>query len=87
MEQVFDLSKKNRNLKKKTSGYDEDVSNDDEDYEWLVHLSDKRENLPNFWLITKVEQEAVTIFFHCRSVIVIGAHAGAPNFLSLIALF
>lgn len=26
----------------------------------------KREHLPNFWLITKVEQETVTIYFHCR---------------------
>ncbi|KAH0819001.1 hypothetical protein GEV33_003789 [Tenebrio molitor] len=47
-------------------GYDEDVSNDDDDYEWLQHLNMKRENLPNFWLITKVEPETVTTYFHCR---------------------
>ncbi|XP_008200755.1 KICSTOR complex protein SZT2 isoform X3 [Tribolium castaneum] len=48
------------------TGYDEDVSNDDDDYEWLHHLNMKRTNLPNFWLVTKVEQETVTIYFHCR---------------------
>jgi hypothetical protein len=48
------------------TGYDEDVSNDDDDYEWLQHLNMKRENLPNFWLITKVEPETVTTYFHCR---------------------
>jgi hypothetical protein len=51
-------------------GYDEDVSNDDDDYEWLQHLNMKRENLPNFWLITKVEPETVTTYFHCRFTIV-----------------
>ncbi|KAJ3640250.1 hypothetical protein Zmor_003559 [Zophobas morio] len=57
------------------TGYDEDVSNDDDDYEWLQHLNMKREHLPNFWLITKVEQEAVTLYFHCRFLELANAHA------------
>ncbi|KAG5885699.1 hypothetical protein JTB14_002313 [Gonioctena quinquepunctata] len=47
-------------------GYDEDVSEDYDDYEWLITLNNKRLHLPNFWLIMKVDQEIVTIYFHCR---------------------
>ncbi|RZC33025.1 SZT2-like, partial [Asbolus verrucosus] len=59
------------------TGYDEDVSNDDEDYEWLQHLNMKRQNLPNFWLITQVEQETVTIYFHCRFLELTTIHVNA----------
>lgn len=47
-------------------GYEEDVSDDEEDYEWLLHMDSKRPHLPNFWLIMQIEQTAVTIYFHCR---------------------
>ncbi|KAL3289662.1 hypothetical protein HHI36_023070, partial [Cryptolaemus montrouzieri] len=47
-------------------GYDEDVSEDYEDYEWLTNLDLKRQALPNFWLIMKIDHDVVTIYFHCR---------------------
>lgn len=47
-------------------GYEEDVSEEDDDYDWLIHLDNKRQHLPNFWLIMQIEQERVTIYFHCR---------------------
>lgn len=47
-------------------GYDEDVSEDYDDFDWLIHLNNKRKHLPNFWLILKIEQEVVTVYFHCR---------------------
>lgn len=48
-------------------GYEEDISDDEEeDYEWLLHMDNKRPHLPNFWLIMQIEQNAVTIYFHCR---------------------
>lgn len=47
-------------------GYEEDVSDDEEDYDWLLHMDNKRPHLPNFWLIMQIEQNAVTIYFHCR---------------------
>lgn len=46
-------------------GYEEDVSEDYEDYDWLTNFDMKRPNLPNFWLIMKVDHD-VTIYFHCR---------------------
>ncbi|KAL1492858.1 hypothetical protein ABEB36_011037 [Hypothenemus hampei] len=52
-------------------GYDEDNEGDDlseseDDYEWLENLSFRRPLLPNFWLILKVDQELVNVYFHCR---------------------
>ncbi|XP_066247487.1 KICSTOR complex protein SZT2-like [Euwallacea similis] len=47
-------------------GYDDDVSEDDDDYEWVVTLGNKRTHLPNFWLILKIEQDLVNVYFHCR---------------------
>lgn len=41
-------------------------SDDDHNFDWLVHLDKKRNILPNFWLILRIEQETVTIYFHCR---------------------
>ncbi|XP_050313415.1 KICSTOR complex protein SZT2-like [Anthonomus grandis grandis] len=50
-------------------GYDEDVSEDDDDNcQWLENLSNKRKQLPNFWLILKVDQDFVYVYFHCRFV-------------------
>lgn len=47
-------------------GYDEDVSEDDEDFDWLLNLNNKRLHLPNFWLIIRVDQDLVHVYFHCR---------------------
>ncbi|KAG8256861.1 hypothetical protein J6590_061144 [Homalodisca vitripennis] len=33
---------------------------------WLKELESKRQVLPNFWLVMRVNQESVTVFFHCR---------------------
>ncbi|XP_048517774.1 KICSTOR complex protein SZT2 isoform X3 [Dendroctonus ponderosae] len=48
-------------------GYDDDVE-DEDDCEWLEHLGNKRPHLPNFWLILKVDQDLVYVYFHCRFV-------------------
>lgn len=42
------------------------ISDEDEDYEWLNQIEQKRPTLPNFWLILRLEQDTVTIYFHCR---------------------
>ncbi|XP_025829072.1 KICSTOR complex protein SZT2-like [Agrilus planipennis] len=47
-------------------GYDEDVSEDDEDYGWLENMNNRRCHLPNFWLIMTIEKKTVTFYFHCR---------------------
>nr|XP_018915153.1 PREDICTED: protein SZT2-like [Bemisia tabaci] len=47
-------------------GYDAGSSDTNETCEWLSELEIKRPELPNFWLIMKVDKEAVTVFFHCR---------------------
>ncbi|CAG9759252.1 unnamed protein product [Ceutorhynchus assimilis] len=47
-------------------GYDEDVSEDDEDCDWLMTLNNKRAHLPNFWLILRPDQDLVHMYFHCR---------------------
>lgn len=57
-------------------GYDEDVSEGDDDYEWLIDLNNKRSNLPNFWLIMQIDQDAVTIYFHCRFLELNTTHVG-----------
>ncbi|XP_030748432.1 LOW QUALITY PROTEIN: KICSTOR complex protein SZT2-like [Sitophilus oryzae] len=48
------------------AGYDEDVSDNDEDWEWLNNLNDKKPLLSNFWMILKVDQDLVHSYFHCR---------------------
>ncbi|KAF7281911.1 hypothetical protein GWI33_004033 [Rhynchophorus ferrugineus] len=53
-------------LSETEDGYDEDVSEDDEDWEWLDILSNKRPLLSNFWLILKIEENHVDCYFHCR---------------------
>ncbi|CAH1982611.1 unnamed protein product [Acanthoscelides obtectus] len=47
-----------------TDGYEDD--DEYEDYDWLTTLDDKRPHLSNFWLILKITQDVVTIYFHCR---------------------
>jgi len=47
-------------------GYDEDISEDDDECDWLVNINNKRIHLPNFWLILKIEPEVVYVYFHCR---------------------
>lgn len=47
-----------------TEDYHDD--SDEENYDWLLQLDKKRNILPNFWLILRIEQDAVTIYFHCR---------------------
>lgn len=65
--QISDASSLNGSPFGTDGGYEEDVSDDDEeDYEWLLHMDNKRPHLPNFWLIMQIEQNAVTIYFHCR---------------------
>lgn len=64
--QLSDTSSLNGSPLGTDGGYEEDVSDDDEDYEWLLHMDNKRPHLPNFWLIMQIEQNAVTIYFHCR---------------------
>ncbi|KAJ8945629.1 hypothetical protein NQ314_009160 [Rhamnusium bicolor] len=66
--QQSDISSTNGSAVGTDGGYDEDVSEDYEDYEWIISLSNKRKLLPNFWLIMKVDQEVVTIYFHCSAV-------------------
>ncbi|XP_066906429.1 KICSTOR complex protein SZT2 isoform X3 [Halyomorpha halys] len=33
---------------------------------WIAELNDYRSEIPNFWLILKVDEEKVTSYFHCR---------------------
>ncbi|CAG9828371.1 unnamed protein product [Diabrotica balteata] len=64
--QQSDVSSINDSAAGTDGGYEEDVSEDFEDYDWLITLNNKRAHLPNFWLVTKVVQEEVTVYFHCR---------------------
>lgn len=64
--QLSDTSSLNGSPLGTDGGYEEDVSDDEEDYEWLLHMDNKRPHLPNFWLIMQIEQNAVTVYFHCR---------------------
>nr|XP_023016879.1 KICSTOR complex protein SZT2-like [Leptinotarsa decemlineata] len=61
-----DISSINESGPGTDGGYDDDVSEDYDEYEWLITLNNKRAHLPNFWLIMKVSQDIVTIYFHCR---------------------
>ncbi|XP_066587997.1 KICSTOR complex protein SZT2-like [Prorops nasuta] len=47
-------------------GYDGDSSNSEDDLHWLSTLDQRRNLLPNFWLILKVDNNLVNTYFHCR---------------------
>lgn len=47
-------------------GTEDHDESDEENFDWLIQLDRRRNLLPNFWLILRVEQDAVTIYFHCR---------------------
>lgn len=65
--EMSDTSSLNGSPQGTDGGYEEDVSDEgEEDYEWLIHMDNKRPHLPNFWLIMQIEQNTVTIYFHCR---------------------
>ncbi|XP_017776135.1 PREDICTED: protein SZT2-like [Nicrophorus vespilloides] len=49
-----------------TLEFDDDIDDEIENYNWLLELNNKRPNLPNFWLITQIEKDVVTVYFHCR---------------------
>ncbi|KRT81662.1 hypothetical protein AMK59_5321, partial [Oryctes borbonicus] len=55
-----------------------DSCNEDEneDFKWLLELHDKRRNLPNFWLITEINNNSVIIYFHCRYLELPTTHVG-----------
>ncbi|KAF5284426.1 hypothetical protein FQR65_LT13560 [Abscondita terminalis] len=74
--QQSDVSSVNESYFGTDGGYDEDISEDEEDYNWLIRLEKKRENLPNFWLIMCVNKESVTIYFHCRFLELPTTHVG-----------
>ena len=47
-------------------GYAGDSSDSADDCEWQQDLDMRRPSLPKFWLIMKVNRDAVTTYFHCR---------------------
>lgn len=47
-------------------GYEGDSSDSEEECQWLIDLDRRRELLPNFWLIMRVEKSHVNVYFHCR---------------------
>lgn len=47
-------------------GYEGDSSNSEDDCHWLNELDKRRNRMPNFWLILKVENDCVYVYFHCR---------------------
>ncbi|XP_023246457.1 KICSTOR complex protein SZT2 [Copidosoma floridanum] len=49
-------------------GYEGDTSetDDEDEFQWLADLDRRRDNLPNFWLILRVEHDLVNVYFHCR---------------------
>jgi hypothetical protein len=47
-------------------GYEGDSSDSEDDCQWLVDLDRRRDLLPNFWLILRVEDGHVNVYFHCR---------------------
>lgn len=47
-------------------GYEGDSSNSEDDCQWLIDLDRRRDLLPNFWLILRVEENFVNVYFHCR---------------------
>lgn len=47
-------------------GYEGDSSDSAEENDWLEDLETCRPSLPNFWLIMRVDKDAITTYFHCR---------------------
>ncbi|XP_046747125.1 KICSTOR complex protein SZT2-like [Diprion similis] len=47
-------------------GYEGDSSDSEDDCHWLADLDKRRNRMPNFWLILKVEDNFVYVYFHCR---------------------
>ena len=47
-------------------GYDGDSSNSEDECQWLIEMDKRRKLLPNFWLILRVENTHVNVYFHCR---------------------
>ncbi|XP_043599602.1 KICSTOR complex protein SZT2-like isoform X2 [Bombus pyrosoma] len=35
-------------------------------FQWLIDLDNRKSSLPNFWLILNVENDYVSVYFHCR---------------------
>ncbi|CAG9855485.1 unnamed protein product [Phyllotreta striolata] len=63
--QQSDISSTNESVPGTDGDYDEEVG-DNYDYDWLISLNNRRAHLPNFWLIMKVAQDEVIVYFHCR---------------------
>ncbi|KAK5639276.1 hypothetical protein RI129_011768 [Pyrocoelia pectoralis] len=74
--QQSDTSSVNESYYGTDGGYDEDISEDEEDYSWLMRMDKKRKDLPNFWLIMCVDKELVKIYFHCRFLELPTTHVG-----------
>ncbi|CAB0036663.1 unnamed protein product [Trichogramma brassicae] len=47
-------------------GYEGDSSDTEDECQWLVDLDRRRPRLPNFWLILRVSEDHVNVYFHCR---------------------
>ncbi|XP_049806805.1 KICSTOR complex protein SZT2-like [Schistocerca nitens] len=47
-------------------GYEGDSSDSADECDWLQDMETRRPSLPNFWLIMKVNEDAVITYFHCR---------------------
>ncbi|CAH0562057.1 unnamed protein product [Brassicogethes aeneus] len=75
--QISDISTSiNGSMLGTEGGYDEDDSEDYDISDLLQRLNKKRKHLHNFWLIMKIEQELVTIYFHCRFLEMQTLHVG-----------
>uniref|UniRef100_A0A0N7ZXW0 Protein SZT2 n=1 Tax=Daphnia magna TaxID=35525 RepID=A0A0N7ZXW0_9CRUS len=47
-------------------GYEGGSSNSEDEFEWLKELDMEKPKMPPFWLVLKVNEEAVVTYFHCR---------------------
>ena len=47
-------------------GYEGDSSDSEDECQWLIDLDRRRDLLPNFWLILRLESGHVNVYFHCR---------------------
>ncbi|XP_012282231.1 KICSTOR complex protein SZT2 isoform X2 [Orussus abietinus] len=47
-------------------GYEGDSSDSEDDCHWLTELDNRRNLVPNFWLILEIDSNKVNIYFHCR---------------------
>ncbi|GJQ67112.1 hypothetical protein Trydic_g21981 [Trypoxylus dichotomus] len=77
----LDLRDHSENYSQSTSllGMDaecDSYTEDEKDFKWLLELHDKRHNLPNFWLITEINNNSVIIYFHCRYLELQTTHVG-----------